>query len=63
MGGRYKPILVWSNDKGASGDRKNSSTNGSGQLNIHIQKNGPGPLPYTTYAKELNLDGRHQCLT
>ena len=38
-------------------------TNGTGKLDIHMQKNEARPLPSTIYENELTRDQGHKCKT
>ena len=38
-----------------NGEKTVFSTNGAGKLDIHMQKNVVGPLPYTIYKSELKM--------
>ena len=41
-----------------NGEKTVFSTNGAGKLDIHMQKNVVGPLPYTIHKNKLKMDQR-----
>ena len=43
-----------------SGRKTVSSTNGAGKLDIYMQKNETGPLPYKTCKNLLKIDERYK---
>ena len=44
-----------------SGRKTVSSTNGSEKLDIYMQKNETGPLPYNTCKNLLKIEERYKC--
>ena len=46
-----------------NGERKIFSKMVIGKVNIHMQRNEVGPVPYTIYKNELKMDQKPKCKT